>query len=124
MPIAWPGPMGRNPICSSVYERSPDCGSASRLRIDLKMTWKIEKHSDDQRTTIRLIGRMQAQHLQDLQRLLDESRRPIALDLEELILVDLEAVRFLGCWQEAGVLLLHCSQYIRDWIAKEQGEGK
>src|SRR5208282_4927049 len=86
----------------------------------LEMTWKIEKHCDSQITTIRLIGRMQWQHLQDLKILMDESRTPIALDLEELMLVDLEAVRFLGRCQNAGVPLLHCSQYIRNWIAKEQ----
>lgn len=61
-----------------------------------EMTWKIEKHCDSQTTTIRLLGRMQVQHLQDLQMLTDESGGPkIALDLEELMSVDLEAVRFL-----------------------------
>jgi len=84
------------------------------------MSWKVEKHRDGQRTTIRLIGRMQMQHLQDLQMLIEESRPPIALDLEELMLVDLEAVCFLGHCQNKGVSLLHCSQYIRGWIGKEQ----
>jgi hypothetical protein len=88
------------------------------------MSWKIEKHSDGQRTTIRLIGRMQAQHLQDLQMLIDESRQTVALDLEELMLVDLEAVRFLGRCQKDGLSLLHCSQYIKDWIAKERDNPK
>jgi hypothetical protein len=63
---------------------------------------------------------MQAQHLQDLQRLIEESGPTIALDLEELMLVDLEAVRFLGRCKNDGVSLLHCPQYVRDWIAKEQ----
>ncbi len=63
---------------------------------------------------------MQVQHLQDLQMLIDESGPTIVLDLEELTLVDLEAVRFLGRCQNDGVSLLHCSQYIKDWIAKEQ----
>ena len=43
----------------------------------------------------------------------------MVLDLEELMLVDLEAVRFLGRCQVNGVSLLHCTQYIKDWIAKE-----
>jgi hypothetical protein len=88
------------------------------------MTWKIEKHCDGQRTTIRLIGRMQLQHLQGLKMLIDESRPPITLDLDELMLVDLEAVCFLGRCQKDGVSLFHCSRYIRDWIAKEQDKGK
>jgi hypothetical protein len=87
------------------------------------MTWKIAKRSHSQRTTVHLIGRMKAQHLQDLQTLIDESGPTIALDsrdLEELTLVDLDAVRFLGRCQNAVVSLLHCSQYIRDWIEKER----
>jgi len=88
------------------------------------MTWKIEKHPQGQVMTIRLIGRMQVQHLQHLERLIDESGPAVALDLEELALVDLEAVAFLGRCQEAGVPLLHCSQYISDWIGKERDKGK
>jgi hypothetical protein len=84
------------------------------------MSWKIDKYSDGQRTTIRLIGRMQEQHLRDVQILIEESKPTVTIDLEELMLVDLEAIRFLGRCQNAGVLLLHCSRYIRDWIAKEQ----
>ena len=63
---------------------------------------------------------MQEQHLRDVQMLIEESKPTITIDLEELMLVDLEAVRFLGRCQNDGVLLLHCSRYIRDWIAKEQ----
>lgn len=85
-----------------------------------KMTWKIEKHSDGPKTTIRLIGRMQVGHLADLQRLINEGKSPIVLDLGELILVDLAAVRFLGRCLNDGVSLLHCPQYIGRWIAKEQ----
>jgi hypothetical protein len=84
------------------------------------MTWKIEKYCNGQRTTVRLIGRMQEQHLRDVQKLIEESKPTITIDLEELMLVDLEAVRFLGRCQNDGVPLLHCSRYIRDWIAKEQ----
>lgn len=88
------------------------------------MTWKIEKCSDGPTTTIRLIGRMQAQHLEDLHTLIEESRPPIALDLEELMLVDVEAVRFLGRCERGGMSLLHGPQFVRDWITKEQGKGK
>jgi hypothetical protein len=40
------------------------------------------------------------------------------LDLEELNLVDVEAVRFLGSSEAAGVTLVNRSPYIRDWIGK------
>ena len=84
------------------------------------MTLKIEKHSDGYSTTIRLIGRMRAEHLPELEKQIKESGSKIALDLEELNLVDVEAVRFLGSCEVAGATLLNCSPYIRDWIGKER----
>ncbi len=44
----------------------------------------------------------------------------IVLDLEEVTLVDLEVVRFLGVSEAEGVELVNCSPYIRDWISKER----
>ena len=83
------------------------------------MTFKIEKYSDERGTTIRLIGRIQAEHLAELKTQIQESGSRIVLDLEELNLVDVEAVRFLGSCEVAGVTLVNCSSYIRDWIGKE-----
>ena len=85
------------------------------------MTFKIEKHCDGHSTTIRLIGRMRAEHLSELEKQIKESESKIVLDLEELNLVDVEAVRFLGMCETQGVTPLNCSPYIRDWIGKERG---
>ena len=84
------------------------------------MTFKIEKHCDGHSTTIRLIGRMRAEHLSELEKQIKESESKIVLDLEELNLVDVEAVRFLGMCETKGITLLNCSPYIRDWIGKER----
>ena len=87
------------------------------------MTLRIEKYSDGPSTTIRLVGRMQREHLEALKAQMKDSGPTIALDLNEVSLVDLDVVRFLAICQRQGVELLHCSPYIRDWIAKEQIEG-
>jgi anti-anti-sigma regulatory factor len=84
------------------------------------MTLKIETDSDGYCTTIRLIGRMRAEHLPELEQQIRESESKIVLDLEEVNLVDVEAVRFLGSCEVEGVTLLNCSPYIRDWIGKER----
>jgi anti-anti-sigma regulatory factor len=85
----------------------------------LSMTLKIEKYADEYSTTLRLIGRMHAEHLPDLEKQIRESKSKIVLDLEELNLVDVEVVRFLGSCEAQGVKLLNCCPYIRDWIGKE-----
>ena len=83
------------------------------------MTLKIEKYTDGDKTTIRLIGRMQAEHLEELEKQIRESGPAITLDLEEVTLVDVEVVRFLGTCEARGATL-NCSPYIRDWIGKER----
>jgi anti-anti-sigma regulatory factor len=84
------------------------------------VTFKIEKYRDGHSTTIRLIGRMRAEHLSELEKQIKESESKIVLDLEELNLVDVETVRFLGTCETQGVALLNCSADIRDWIGKER----
>jgi anti-anti-sigma regulatory factor len=84
------------------------------------MSLKIEKHSSGNSTTIRLIGRMRAEHLEELEKQIRESGPAITLDLEEVTLVDVEIVRFLGACETRGVTLINCSPYIRDWIGKER----
>jgi len=85
------------------------------------MTLKIEKYADEYSTTIRLIGRLCAEHVPEMEKQIRESGSKIVLDLEELNLVDVEAVRFLGSCEVAGVTLANCCPYIRDWIGKERG---
>jgi len=86
----------------------------------LNVTFKIEKYRDGDSTTIRLIGRMRAEHLSELEKQIRERESKIVLDLEELNLVDVEAIRFLGICETQGVTLINCSPYIRDWIGKER----
>lgn len=84
------------------------------------MTLRIESVSDEHGTRIRLIGRMQAQHVEELQAQIGASGARVVLDLEELSLVDIDAVRFLGTCQAGGISLIHCRPYIYDWIANER----
>jgi len=85
----------------------------------MDMTLRIERDSDAQRTTIRLIGRIRCEHLDELKAQIRDGGSMVELDLDEVSLVDLNVVRFLGTCQTEGVVILHCSPYIRDWIAEE-----
>ena len=84
------------------------------------MTLKIEKYADGDSTTIRLIGRMQTEHLEELEKQIRESGPVLILDLDEVTFVDVEIVRFLETCEARGATLLNCSPYIRDWIGKER----
>jgi anti-anti-sigma regulatory factor len=88
------------------------------------MSLRIERVSAGPATTIRLIGRIRAEHLDELKAQIKDTEARIALDLEEVSLVDVDTVRFLGTCQAQGIRLVHCSPYISDWITKERGRDK
>lgn len=84
-----------------------------------RLTLKIEKNCNGQKTILRLIGRLQSEHLDELKEQVEKSKPGIALDFEGLPLVDVEAVRFLNGCEKGGAQLLHCSAYIREWMIRE-----
>ena len=88
------------------------------------MTLKIEKDSDGQRTTIRLIGRMRREHIEELKAQIEALGTRVTLDLNEVSLVDLDVIRFLAKCQTEGISLVHCSRYINNWVAKERFRGQ
>jgi hypothetical protein len=45
----------------------------------------------------------------------------MVLDLEDVTLVDVPAVRFLSFCETEGIALLHCAPYIRQWMDRERG---
>ena len=85
-----------------------------------QMTFKMERYANGPHTTLRLIGYLHAEYLEELQAHIERNGPRMALDLDEVTLVDVEVVRFLGVCEAAGIALLHCSPYIREWIAREQ----
>jgi anti-anti-sigma regulatory factor len=84
------------------------------------VTLKIEKTLVEHGTTIKLIGRIRAEHLTELKAQVAASVPRIVLDLGEVSLVDADAVRFLGSCESQGIQLLSCSAYIREWIVRER----
>lgn len=63
---------------------------------------------------------MEAEHVSEVERQIEESGTEVTLDLEEVTLVDVQVVRFLGTCEIRGISVLNRSPYITDWIAKEQ----
>ena len=80
----------------------------------------IERVLDGTDTTIRLFGRMGLEHLGALKSLIENSAPVIALDLDEITHVDVDAINFLSKCQAAGIELRHCSPYIRQWMEREK----
>jgi ABC-type transporter Mla MlaB component len=85
------------------------------------MTIRIEKETHRLKTMIRVSGRLQSKHLDELKMQLEGAQSRIALDLKEVTLVDIEIVRFLNACEKGGVKLLNCWPYIQEWMIREKG---
>ena len=84
---------------------------------------KIRKAFDKELPVFALSGRIDQEHLPELQALLEAEGNAdeITLDLDEVRVVDRESVRFLASCEARGIKLKNCPPYIREWI--ETGSG-
>ncbi len=81
---------------------------------------KIEKASQRGKTTVRLSGHFQAEHIAELKKQLQGNGPPVVLELAEVTVVDVEVVWFFGACEANGVKIVHCPRYIREWMNRER----
>jgi anti-anti-sigma regulatory factor len=84
------------------------------------MTLKIEQLTNDSETIFTLIGRITSPDVQQLKAEIAEARNRVTLDLEQVSLVDLDAVHFLAAAEQQGIHLRRLPQYVREWILEEK----
>jgi len=106
---------------TGVRLRSRGCTTFRHRRLD--MTFKIERTHSGQVTTIRLVGRLGSECLQELKRQIESGGPQLMLDLAEVELVDVEVVRFLNACQNEGAVIANGSPYIREWMLRERKPG-
>lgn len=85
-----------------------------------EMTLRIERFSARRGTRIRLSGELRNEQLNDLRAEIERGGPQVTLDLDELFLVDVDAVRFLGTCEAGGAEVVNCAPYIREWIDRER----
>jgi anti-anti-sigma regulatory factor len=82
---------------------------------------KIQRKANGE-VVLTLSGRLDADSLSELTTVLDAEPggRAVVLDLEDVVLVDRDTVRFLRARKRDGIALRNCPPYIREWIAREE----
>ena len=66
---------------------------------------------------------MQWQALETLRELFEQEKSHVAIDLEEVTLIDRETVIFLAVSETSGTELRNCPTFIREWIDREKVAG-
>ena len=84
------------------------------------MTLKILWDSDGHSTVIRLIGRIESEHLAELRTQMAGCDARVVVDLDEVTLVDKDVVRFFNACETSRITLVRCPPYIREWMARER----
>lgn len=86
------------------------------------MTLRIHRSEDDQLVVFNLSGRIQVDHLPELEALLKaaSAEHKLVLDLQQVKLVDRDVVRFLAEIEPARASLRNCPAFIRQWISHER----
>ena len=80
------------------------------------MVLRIEPAPNDSPTLLKLVGRIASPDVQELKALIAEMPNPVALDLQEVELVDLDAVRYLAAVERGGLELRNLPPYVRAWV--------
>ena len=81
---------------------------------------RIEKLLGKTSAVLRLSGRIQEEHLSQLQAEIDECAEAPKLDLKDVNLLDQPSVRFLLRCASQGIQLVNCPLYIQEWISRER----
>jgi hypothetical protein len=106
----------------AAYRRPAAEGSqVERLEPKSTMSCRIDRVvGSEDRVTLRVSGRIQAGNVDTLRELLGREKAGVAIDLEEVILVDRQAIRLLAFSENNGTELRNCPAYIREWIDRER----
>src|ERR1700675_2535020 len=121
--------MARSLICGALLNATVSMESLRRnsgfepRRSQEPKILKIERIRDSRKVRLRLSGEFRSHHLDQVKAEISRGE-PIALDLEEVDLVDIEAIRFLNAREDEGISVLHCSPYIQEWMSRERQEEK
>ena len=87
------------------------------------MTCRIDRTATEEGLVVRISGRVGAEDLKVVRAALREGS-VVAIELEEIELVDRDAVKLLALKEANGIELRHCPAYIREWVTRERASGE
>ena len=81
---------------------------------------RIETSERRNFVTLALSGRIQAEDLPELKRIVESYSKPVVIDLTGVKLVDREAITFLANFETGNATITNCPPYIREWMLRER----
>ena len=89
------------------------------------MTFRIQTSVNWKEVIFRISGHLNVESVNELQRLFGVygPDRKFILDLKDVGLVDLDALKFLANSKAGGTQLRNCPAYVREWIFRDEHNG-
>jgi hypothetical protein len=85
------------------------------------MTCRIDRAvTREQLVVLRISGQITGEHVDTLRAVLEQEGKAVAIDLQDVLLVNHEAVTLLALCENNGTELRNCPAYIREWVTKER----
>jgi anti-anti-sigma regulatory factor len=83
------------------------------LRIDKKANGDV---------VFALSGRIDKEHIAEMEELIgaEGKERRIVLDLKDMTLTGQDGINFLAECEQAGIALVNCDPYVREWITRQK----
>jgi len=89
----------------------------------LKMSCRIDRVvGGDGIVVLFISGRITKEDVETLRNVIEDDASAVAIDLQNVDLVDREAVKFLARRELNGTELRNCPPYIREWVTRERTE--
>jgi anti-anti-sigma regulatory factor len=81
------------------------------------------RRSGNGEVVLTLSGRMDHESTVELENVIEAEMKgqQIVLDIKDLTLVGQSDIDFLIRCEAAGIKLVNCARYVREWIARQQG---
>jgi anti-anti-sigma regulatory factor len=83
-------------------------------------------HRKDNRDVIfTLSGRIDKENIAELEALIsgEGKDRRVVLDLKDMTLTGQDGIDFLAQCEAAGIAIVNCDPYVREWITRQESEG-
>ena len=86
------------------------------------MVCRIDRLIEKDLVVLRISGGITGDDTDVLRAAIDQERGAVAIDLEEVGLVDRGAVTLLALSEPKGIALRNCPPYIREWVDRERAQ--
>jgi hypothetical protein len=88
------------------------------------MPFRVDRSIEGEVAILRVSGRLTAEGPEILRAAVEQESGAVAIDLEDVGLIDGKAIRYLAVIEANGGVLRNCPAFIREWVNRERAQAR